>query len=187
MVDVDAGVGRILLVCREDPAMRRTTVLVAVLVLLISFVLAYASRMGHFYVLSLSSIALVAWTWGWRRGVLAGVAVPLLAAPVSVGYGVPPAAVVQDTAGFFVVALICGGGVGLGSSLFGHAVAASRAIAARKELLPICSYCHKIRDENEQWLGIETYFRRHTETRLTHGICPTCLERHWPECGGSDD
>ena len=45
-------------------------------------------------------------------------------------------------------------------------------------LLPICSYCKKIRDESEHWSQVEEYVSRRTEATFSHGICPDCYERH---------
>jgi CheY-like chemotaxis protein len=41
-------------------------------------------------------------------------------------------------------------------------------------LLPICSYCKKIRDEQDYWHRVESYFSEHTEVKFSHGICPAC-------------
>ena len=43
-----------------------------------------------------------------------------------------------------------------------------------REFLPICSYCKKIRDDENYWESVEAYVTRHTNTRFSHGICPTC-------------
>ena len=48
-------------------------------------------------------------------------------------------------------------------------------------LLPICSYCKGIRNDNGYWQEIELYMETHTEADFSHGICPTCLEKHHPE------
>ena len=45
-------------------------------------------------------------------------------------------------------------------------------------LLPICTYCKKIRDEGDQWSQVEDYVARRTEAQFSHGICPDCYERH---------
>jgi DNA-binding response OmpR family regulator len=45
-----------------------------------------------------------------------------------------------------------------------------------KTLLPICSYCRKIRNDDNYWKQIETYFIETTGSLFTHGICPTCYE-----------
>jgi len=47
-------------------------------------------------------------------------------------------------------------------------------------LLPICSSCKKIRDDNGYWNQIETYIRQHSEADFTHGICPTCAKMLYP-------
>lgn len=51
-----------------------------------------------------------------------------------------------------------------------------RDLAQISGLLPICSYCRRIRDKGDDWVGIETYVVRHTEADFTHGVCPECIE-----------
>jgi sigma-B regulation protein RsbU (phosphoserine phosphatase) len=41
-------------------------------------------------------------------------------------------------------------------------------------LLPICSYCKKIRDEQNYWQRVETYLSEHAQVVFSHGICPDC-------------
>jgi integral membrane sensor domain MASE1 len=48
-------------------------------------------------------------------------------------------------------------------------------------LLPICASCKKIRDDEGGWNHIENYIQKHSEAQFTHGICPECLERLYPE------
>ena len=45
------------------------------------------------------------------------------------------------------------------------------------ELLPICSYCKKIRDDKGYWQQLEAYFAQHSKTLFSHGVCPACLEK----------
>ena len=57
-------------------------------------------------------------------------------------------------------------------------------------MLAICSFCKRIRDDEDSWSPIEEHFTKHTGVPLTHGICPVCLEREHPdqyheEYGGS--
>ena len=42
-------------------------------------------------------------------------------------------------------------------------------------LLPICSRCHKIRDDEGYWKRVEVYIQQHTDATCKHGICPDCL------------
>ena len=48
-------------------------------------------------------------------------------------------------------------------------------------LLPICSSCKKIRDDEGYWQQIEEYIRDHSEADFTHGICNECVEELYPE------
>ena len=44
-------------------------------------------------------------------------------------------------------------------------------------LLPICSYCKKIRDDQNYWQQVEAYITEHSEAAFSHGICPDCYAR----------
>ncbi len=48
-------------------------------------------------------------------------------------------------------------------------------------LLPICFSCKQIRDDKGYWNQIDTYIRDHTEAEFTHGICPACAKRLYPD------
>jgi DNA-binding response OmpR family regulator len=41
-------------------------------------------------------------------------------------------------------------------------------------ILPICSYCKKVRDDANSWQQIEAYVSAHSAARFSHGICPAC-------------
>ena len=45
-----------------------------------------------------------------------------------------------------------------------------------QQFLPVCSYCRKVRDDQNYWSQIESYISRHTGTQFSHGICPECYE-----------
>ena len=47
--------------------------------------------------------------------------------------------------------------------------------------LPICSYCKRIRDKQQNWEQVERYMAKRTDLQFSHGICPTCMEEHFPE------
>ena len=48
-------------------------------------------------------------------------------------------------------------------------------------LLPICSSCKKIRDDDGYWQEIEAYLHAHSDTQFSHGICPGCAKKLYPE------
>ena len=49
-----------------------------------------------------------------------------------------------------------------------------------QKLLPICSQCKKIRDDEGYWNRIEEYFNKHSDTQFSHGLCPDCAEAYFP-------
>jgi K+-sensing histidine kinase KdpD len=46
-----------------------------------------------------------------------------------------------------------------------------------KGLLPVCAWCHKVRDDRGYWGQLETYIEARTQASFTHGICPDCQAR----------
>jgi phosphoserine phosphatase RsbU/P len=61
---------------------------------------------------------------------------------------------------------------------------AERILGLRQELhqlealLPICSYCKRIRNERDEWETLDSYLERRFDTQLSHGICPECYAKH---------
>ena len=47
-------------------------------------------------------------------------------------------------------------------------------------MLPICSYCKKIRDDKGYWNQIESYIWEHSEAEFSHSICQECAKEHYP-------
>ncbi|MDH4320972.1 MAG: hypothetical protein OEV73_05670 [Desulfobulbaceae bacterium] len=48
-------------------------------------------------------------------------------------------------------------------------------------IIPICAYCKNIRDDHGYWNQVEAYLSKNSEADFSHGICPTCLQKHFPE------
>jgi DNA-binding response OmpR family regulator len=44
-------------------------------------------------------------------------------------------------------------------------------------LLPICSYCKRVRSETDYWQQVEAYITTNSDLELTHSVCPSCMER----------
>jgi len=47
-----------------------------------------------------------------------------------------------------------------------------------ESFIPICSYCKKVRDDEDYWHTVESYISHHTNTRFSHGVCPECMRTH---------
>jgi DNA-binding response OmpR family regulator len=59
--------------------------------------------------------------------------------------------------------------------------AALGEVRALQGLLPICSYCKKVRNEANYWEQVDSYLVSHSDVKITHGICPNCLEKMMKE------
>ena len=76
--------------------------------------------------------------------------------------------------------------VGIGAQMVGLQRSLTQNIEELKEalkrvkqlsgLLPICSYCKKIRDDSNYWQQVESYVMHHSEAQFSHSICPNCYE-----------
>jgi len=52
----------------------------------------------------------------------------------------------------------------------------TRQVRQLEEMLPICSYCKKIRDDRNYWQQIEGYINERTGSEFSHSVCPDCYE-----------
>jgi sigma-B regulation protein RsbU (phosphoserine phosphatase) len=67
----------------------------------------------------------------------------------------------------------------LQKNLAGRISELENAMAQVKQLqglLPICSYCKKIRDEQNYWQRVDSYLTEHSDVEFSHGICPDCYQ-----------
>lgn len=57
-------------------------------------------------------------------------------------------------------------------------------VKSLQAILPLCSYCRKIRDDEDYWHSVESYVTKHTGTQISHGICPECFAKVEAELEG---
>lgn len=48
-------------------------------------------------------------------------------------------------------------------------------------IIPICAHCKQIRDDKGLWNQLEEYIHKHSDAEFSHGICPDCAKKHYPE------
>jgi len=64
---------------------------------------------------------------------------------------------------------------------------ASKEIKTLRGILPLCSFCKKIRDDKGYWEQVDVYIHQHTDADVSHGICPECAKEHYPDLDIYDD
>ena len=67
------------------------------------------------------------------------------------------------------------------AKLIGSLQNAIHEVKTLRGILPTCSYCKDIRDEDGTWHQLEVYIQRHSDARFSHGICESCMKKHHPE------
>ncbi|MBI4773866.1 MAG: DUF3365 domain-containing protein [Deltaproteobacteria bacterium] len=65
--------------------------------------------------------------------------------------------------------------------LIGHLEDALGEVKTLQGIIPICSGCKKIRDDEGYWQQVETYIQKHSGAQFSHGICPVCAEELYSE------
>jgi hypothetical protein len=58
---------------------------------------------------------------------------------------------------------------------------AQQEIKILRGIIPICTSCKKVRDDEGYWQQVETYISDHSEALFSHGVCPDCMEELYPE------
>lgn len=60
--------------------------------------------------------------------------------------------------------------------------AALEKVKALFDIIPICMSCGDVRNDKGYWTRVEDFFAEHAGTQFSHGLCPDCLPRLYPEC-----
>jgi len=64
---------------------------------------------------------------------------------------------------------------------------ALKEIKTLRGILPLCSFCKKIRDDKGYWEQVDVYIHKHLQADISHGICPECAKEHYPDLDIYDD
>jgi PAS domain S-box-containing protein len=54
-------------------------------------------------------------------------------------------------------------------------------IKTLRGILPLCSFCKKVRDDEGYWEQVDIYIKKHSDADITHSICPECVIKYYPE------
>jgi len=55
-----------------------------------------------------------------------------------------------------------------------------------QSILPMCAGCHKIRDDDDYWSSVESYFKERLDVDFSHGLCPDCIRKLYPDFERTD-
>lgn len=57
---------------------------------------------------------------------------------------------------------------------------ALKEIKALRGILPLCSFCKRVRDDQGYWEQVDVYLHKYSLVDISHSICPECTEEHYP-------
>ena len=58
---------------------------------------------------------------------------------------------------------------------------AIKEIKALRGILPVCSFCKRVRDDQGFWEQVDVYLQRHSRADISHSICPECAKERYPD------
>ena len=125
-------------------------------------------------------VALMAWNCSLRTALWLGAVLCVIRFCVQYAWGIPytfQVALINAIlrlAILFFITFLCG-------KLSEQTHALRARVRTLEGLLPTCSFCKDIRDENGEWQQIEDYVASRSEARFTHGICPKCVTKHFSD------
>lgn len=135
----------------------------------------------QFPITYLIPVALASWYTGRGWGIAFAIALPLVRLFFNIALWTVPWTFVDASINCFIRITI----FSLLAILINRTASQSRELTEEVEilsgLLPICSFCKKIRDDKQEWQPIESYISKRSEASFSHGLCPECAEKHYGE------
>jgi hypothetical protein len=124
-------------------------------------------------------VILAAWYSGKWSALSLAIAVPLARLALLVPQSRP-----EDVTGIVLVTMLRAVAVIFVALWFARLAELERdldfKVKVLEGLLPICSFCKSIRNEAGEWEHLEAFISRRSDARFSHGVCPSCGDRHYP-------
>jgi hypothetical protein len=146
--------------------------------LVLSFFDFLAGPIVFFPVMFIIPVTLMAWNCGMRTAFRMGAVLCLIRFCNQYVWGIPytvPVALINGllrVSIFFFITFLC-------AKLSEQTQALRARIRTLEGILPTCSFCKDIRDEEGHWHQIESFVASRSEARFSHGVCPTCAAKHY--------
>ena len=136
----------------------------------------YTGPFVQFAILLVFPVTVASAAHGARIGVVLAVLLPLLRLTFFKSWPLPSSWALAATDALIDVVILVGTAV-----LVDRVVRQERQLRVLQGLLPICSFCKRIRDEAGDWQQLETYIGSRSAARFSHTFCEECGRRHYPE------
>lgn len=130
----------------------------------------------RFTILYVVPIGLAAWKWKISLALVLALSMPLFhlgfAVEWNVGTAISNAVINMGIQWSTLV------GIAL---LIAHTRLLQQRVRVLEGILPICCFCKKIKNQEENWEMLENYISRRSDAQFSHSYCPTCARQHYPD------
>jgi len=133
----------------------------------------------QFPVSYLIPVAFLSWFNGRRWGLIFAIVMPLVRFYFNVGLWTVPWTITEASINALIRIVVLSSFALIIDRIAVQTRSLSRQVSLLEGLLPICSYCKKIRDQKDQWQVMERYIMDRSAATFTHGICPDCMREHF--------
>ena len=134
----------------------------------------------RFPILYLIPIVLAAWKSGLRWGMVFAVCMPLVHLSFT-KFWITPFTLLYTTINALIRIAVFAGFAYLVNKVSIQKRQLEKEIRTLEGILPICSFCKRIRNQEGAWESLEGYISAHSEAEFSHSMCPDCLKKHYPE------
>ena len=165
-----------------NTTVKNQTILLIYWALLALFVLAIDYWTGPFIrfpILYLFPIVLTSWINGLRWGLVLAVTMPLIHLSFS-KFWITPFALFDAGINTCIRIVVFIGFAYLVNKVCIQKRELEKEILTLKGILPICSFCKRIRDQEGNWESLEGYITKRSDAKFSHGLCPECAKKNYP-------
>jgi K+-sensing histidine kinase KdpD len=135
----------------------------------------------QFPILYLIPVSLASWYSGFKWGLVFAVTMPLIRLYYFVTFWPLPLTGFGTVINTVIRILVLGGAAYLVSRMATQTKELAKRVNVLEGFLPICSFCKKIRDQQDNWQPLERYISDRSNAQFTHGCCPECEKRYYSE------
>jgi len=133
----------------------------------------------QFPITYLIPISIVSWFNGRRWGLLFAIVMPLVRLLFNLVFWNIPWTFIEASTNALIRIIILSSFVVLIDRTANQTRKLATQVDMLEGLLPICSFCKRIRDKHNQWQILEQYISDRSDATFSHGICPECMQKHY--------
>jgi hypothetical protein len=152
--------------------------ILAFLILVVDYI---TGPLIQFPILYLIPIGLTTWYSGRGWGLIFALSMPLIRLYFAIFLWDAPWTIFEAAINASIRVVVLTGFAYLVDRIVIYERELEKEVHILKGILPICSFCKKIRNQDGNWERFEQYLRAHSEAEFSHGMCPECSKQHYPD------